>query len=59
MRVWMKVGPCVVRQVFECRNMKRAISAHEKTLLAIGTLLLRSPMQDFKDRVLLLCYLLL
>ena len=44
-------SPCLLRQVLECLNMKRAIATLEPTVVAIGTLTLREVVSDFKDEI--------
>ena len=46
-------SPCVVRQVIECSNMKRSLSALE--LIAISVLLLKEIVVDFKDKMTAKC----
>ena len=38
----------LVRQVLECENMRRAIRAHESTVIAINTLLIHA-LLEFRD----------
>ena len=38
-----------MRQVRECSNMKRALAAHEATLIAVNILILQEAMRWFKD----------
>ena len=42
---------CLVRQVTECKNMKRAISTLEATFITIGTLLLKRDDKGVRQRV--------
>ena len=39
----------LLRQVRECSNMKRALAAHEATLVAVNILILQEAMRWFKD----------
>ena len=39
----------LLRQVRECSNMKRALAAHEATLIAVNILILQEAMRWFKD----------
>ena len=43
---WLEAGwydsECVIRQILDCKHMKRAIEAHEATYLAFNYILLRS-----------------
>ena len=43
---------CVVRQVLECKHMKRALEAHEATLVAICILFLEHSIKTFPDKFL-------
>ena len=38
---------CVVRQVLECKHMKRAVEAHEVVLIVINTLMLQPLIKKF------------
>ena len=44
-------SPCLLGQVIECLNTKRAIVALEPTIIAISTLLLKEMMIDFNDEL--------
>ena len=44
-------GPCLLRQVLECLNMKRAISTLESTVITIGILVLDEVITDYPDVV--------
>ena len=48
-------SPCVVRQVIECSNMKRSLSALEPTIIAISVLLLKEIVVDLKDKMTAKC----
>ena len=38
---------CVIRQILDCKHMKRAIQAHEATYIAINVILLRSIVKKY------------
>ena len=38
---------CVIRQILDCKHMKRAIEAHEATYIAINVILLRSIVKKY------------
>ena len=40
---------CLLRQVKECSNMKRALAAHDETLIAINILVSQQALRWFKD----------
>ena len=50
---WIAAGwydsSCLIREVFECGNMKRSLEAHEATLLAINQLLIKSVLDKRKN----------
>ena len=48
---WLSAG-CLVRQVIECVNMKRAISTFAATYIAINTLLLKEVLADYHQELL-------
>ena len=52
---WMHVNwldsPCLLRQVLECLNMKRAVSTLETTVITIGILVLDEVIADYPDVV--------
>ena len=41
---------CIVRQILECGHMKRALDAHEATLVAINIILLKSYLHELYKR---------
>ena len=53
---WLSAGcfdsSCLVRQVIECVNMKRAISTFESTYIAMNTLLLKEVFADYHQELL-------
>ena len=46
-------GECVVRQVLECKHMKRALEAHGCTTLAISTLILEHILREYPHEILM------
>ena len=44
-------SPCLLRQVIECTNMKRALAALEPTVITISIMLLKEIVIDYKDEL--------
>ena len=40
-------SPCLLREIIECSNMKRALAALEPTLIAISIMLFKEILLDF------------